>query len=90
VEEIFRSVARGFPTTSLATVYMTVTLLKDMGEVLELEFSQDHNRYDGKMPYPHPHVMCVKCRRIVDPDLSGLGDMATEVSLQTGFRILNH
>lgn len=90
VEEIFRIVARDFPTTSLATVYKTVTLLKELGEVLELEFSQDHNRYDGKMPYPHPHVLCVKCRRIVDPDLSGLGDMTTEVSKQTGFRILNH
>ncbi len=90
VDEIFRAVARDFPTTSLATVYKTVTLLKETGEVLELEFSRDPNRYDGKKPYPHPHVLCVKCRRIEDPDLARIGDMAAEVSRRTGFRILGH
>jgi len=90
VEQIFRIVEKDFPTTSLATVYKTVTLLKELGEVLELEFSQDSNRYDGNKPYPHPHVLCVKCRRIVDPDLASLGELTEEVSGQTGFRILRH
>ena len=90
VEEVFRIVARDFPTTSLATVYKTVTLLKELGEVLELEFSQDHNRYDGNKPYPHPHVVCVECGRILDPDLGGLSAMTDEVAAQTGFRVLNH
>ncbi len=90
VEEIHRVVARDFPTTSLATVYKTVTLLKGMGEVLELEFSHDHNRYDGSKPYPHPHVVCVRCRRIVDPDLATLEGLTAEVSEQTGFQVLNH
>ncbi len=90
VEEIYREVARDFPTTGLATVYKTVTLLKEMGEVLELEFSPDGNRYDGHRPYPHPHVVCVACRRIVDPPLASLGDMTEEVARQTGFRVLNH
>ncbi len=90
VEAVFRIVARDFPTTSLATVYKTVTLLKELGEVLELEFSQGSNRYDGNKPYPHPHVLCTKCRRIVDPDLASLSEMTDEVAAQTGFRILNH
>jgi Fur family peroxide stress response transcriptional regulator len=37
-----------FPTTSPATVYKTLHLLKEMGEVLELGFGDDDNRYDGK------------------------------------------
>ena len=85
VEEVYAIVAKDFPTTSLATVYKTITLLKGLGEVLELEFSQHSNRYDGNKPYPHPHVLCVKCRRIVDPDLVSLGNMTSEVSQQTGF-----
>jgi Fur family peroxide stress response transcriptional regulator len=89
VEQVYRLVARDFPTTSMATVYKTVTLLKEMGEVLELEFSQESNRYDGNKPYPHPHVMCVGCRRIVDPDLHELDGLAAEVTRQSGFRILN-
>ena len=90
VEQVFRVVSRDFPTTSLATVYKTVTLLKEIGEVIELEFSQDSNRYDGNKPYPHPHVLCVECKRIVDPEPSGLGDLTAEVSRRTGFRILSH
>lgn len=90
VEQVFRLVSEEFPKTSLATVYKTVTALKEAGEVLELEFSQDSNRYDGNKPYPHPHVLCVQCHEIVDPELTKLGDMADEVARQTGFRVLTH
>ena len=47
--------------TSLATAYKTVTLLKEIGEVLELGFGNDSNRHDGNKPYPHPHLICTKC-----------------------------
>ena len=69
VEQIHEAVIENFPTTSLATVYKTIHLLKQLGEVLELEFSQESNRYDGNKPFPHPHVVCMQCRRIADPDL---------------------
>ena len=90
VEEIYKVIVNDFPTTSLATVYKTITLLKELGEVLELEFSQGSNRYDGSKPFPHPHVVCTKCKTIVDPDLESLSAMTTEVSKQTGFRVVNH
>lgn len=90
VDRIYEQVKANFPTTSLATVYKTVTLLKELNEVLELGFPEGSNRYDGKRPYPHPHVMCLKCKKIVDPDLSGLQDMTHEIIKETGFKIMNH
>lgn len=90
VEGIYSIVVKDFPTTSLATVYKTITLLKDLGEVLELEFSQGSNRYDGSKPFPHPHVVCTMCKNIVDPDLQSLSAMTAEVSEQTGFKVNNH
>jgi Fur family peroxide stress response transcriptional regulator len=90
VERIYEQVKLNFPTTSLATVYKTVTLLKELNEVLELGFPEGSNRYDGKKPYPHPHVICLKCKKIVDPNLSGLADMTRELKKETGFKILNH
>ncbi len=27
------------------------------------------NRYDGNKPYPHPHVICVAYKKIIDPAL---------------------
>lgn len=90
VEKIYDAVVKDFPTTSLATVYKTITLLKEIGEVLELEFSHGSNRYDGNKPFPHPHVICTSCKSIVDPDLESLVAMTAEVSEQTGFNVVNH
>ena len=90
VERIYEQVKIDFPTTSLATVYKTVSLVKELGEVLELGFSDDSNRYDGNKPYPHPHLICTRCKKIIDPDLSGLHHMTKELETETGFRIVNH
>jgi len=90
VEQIFDQVKRDFPTTSVATVYKTVTLLKELNEVLELGFPEGSNRYDGNKPYPHPHLICLKCKKIVDPDLASLDDLTQELILDTGFEIVNH
>jgi len=79
-----------FPTTSLATVYKTLSLLDDMGEVLELGFSDDDNRYDGNKPYPHPHLICIRCRKIVDAEARLAQNLAQEVAQGSGFRVVGH
>jgi Fur family peroxide stress response transcriptional regulator len=90
VEQIYEHVKVDFPMTSLATIYKTVTLLKEMGEVLELGFSDDSNRYDGHKPYPHPHLICIKCKNIVDPQVTALSELHQEVAQSTNYRILSH
>ena len=66
VERIYETVRADFPTTSIATIYKTVNLLKELGEVLELGFPDGSNRYDGNKPYPHPHVICTECKKIIE------------------------
>ncbi len=90
VEDIYTKVKADFPTMSLATVYRNILLIKSLGEVLELGFPDGSNRYDGQKPFPHPHVICIKCKQIVDPDLDSLDAMQKEVSNETGYTILNH
>jgi Fur family peroxide stress response transcriptional regulator len=90
VEEIYDTVTAEFPTTSIATIYKTVHLLKQLNEVLELGFPDGSNRYDGNKPYPHPHVICTQCKKIIDPDLGSLKDLTKEVIKETGFQIFNH
>ncbi|MCB2186097.1 MAG: transcriptional repressor [Deltaproteobacteria bacterium] len=90
VEAIHREVTRDFPTTSLATIYKTVTLLKELGQVLELGFADWGSRYDGKRPYPHPHVICTQCGAIVDPEFSGMQTMAAEMGKKSGYQIKHH
>jgi len=90
VEKIYEKVRNNFPTTSLATVYKNISILKDLDEVLELGFSDDSNRYDGNKPYPHPHIVCKQCKRIIDPDIEKLNDISEVLSRETGFKIINH
>ena len=90
VEDIHVQIKKDFPTMSLATVYKNITLIKSLGEVLELGFPDGSNRYDGRKPFPHPHVICIKCKKIIDPDLDSLNEMKKEVELETHFKILNH
>jgi Fur family peroxide stress response transcriptional regulator len=90
VENIFDQIKSDFPTMSLATVYRNIVLIKSLGEVLELGFPDGSNRYDGIKPTPHPHVICIKCKKIVDPDLDSLDEMKKEVASATDFKILNH
>lgn len=90
VENVYDQVRAMFPTTSIATIYKTVSLLKEMNEVLELGFPDGSNRYDGNKPLPHPHVICTKCKKIFDPDLSSLKDLTQEVTEETGFEITTH
>jgi Fur family peroxide stress response transcriptional regulator len=89
-EQIYEQIKADFPTTSLATIYKTLTLLKDMGEVLELNFAAVGSRYDGNKPYPHPHVICTECGRILDPESTALAGISQEMARLTGYQITRH
>ena len=90
VDDIYQEVKALFPTTSLATVYKTVSLLKELNEVLELGFPDGSNHYDGYNPAPHPHAICIKCKKIMDPELMNLDELSEEMSKKTGYKIFHH
>jgi len=79
-----------FHTTSLATVYKTLSLLDDMGEVLELGFSHGVVRYDANKPYPHPHLVCIRCHKIVDCECRTAACLAEQAAKQLGFQVVSH
>jgi Fur family transcriptional regulator, peroxide stress response regulator len=90
IEEIYARVRQGFPMTSLATIYNTVAMLKDMGEVMELSFGSRGNRYDGNKPAPHPHLVCERCGVVIDPELPALDVLLGQVGDLTGYQITGH
>lgn len=86
-EEIHRRVYRDFPMTSLATVYKTLAVLKELGEVQEMGFGDHGSRFDGLRPHAHPHVICTRCGEILDPELADMEILAGRMAEQTGYRI---
>ncbi len=85
--QLFDTIKQRFPTMSQATVYKTLTLLKEMGQVLEIDLHDD-SRYDGNRPEPHPHLICIKCRAIIDGDLDFSPSEIQKIERSTGFHIM--
>ncbi|MPZ13198.1 MAG: transcriptional repressor [Chloroflexi bacterium] len=84
-DHIYREVAPTFPMMSPATVYKTIEVLKDLGEILELEFRDSANRYDANIPQPHPHVICTQCGRIQDLEVGDMDGLIATVAARTGY-----
>jgi len=64
-EEIYRAVSAKFPTMSFATVYNTLETMRKREKILELTIDPDKKRFDPN-PTPHHHLICIRCKRIVD------------------------
>ncbi|HSD58131.1 MAG TPA: Fur family transcriptional regulator [Methanotrichaceae archaeon] len=64
-QRIYGEVKRIYPTVSLATVYKTIQILKEVGLIHELNLSQGQTRFDPDT-HPHIHLICLGCGSIMD------------------------
>ncbi|HZU86303.1 MAG TPA: Fur family transcriptional regulator, partial [Anaerolineaceae bacterium] len=88
--QLYEALRVQFPTVSLATIYKTLVLLKDEGEVLEIDLHSD-SRYDGNKPYSHPHLICTHCGGIFDGDeVAALQKLNREIEEKYNFHISRH
>src|SRR4051794_17346434 len=86
-EEVYRDVLARYPTLSFATVYNTLELLAEMGEVRKVIVDELRRRYDVNTE-PHQHAVCRQCRRIVDvrDDEIGGGELLRQALGQVNLR----
>jgi Fur family peroxide stress response transcriptional regulator len=85
--QLYTTIKRQFPTMSHATVYKTLTLLKEMDQVLEIDLHSD-SHYDGNRPEPHPHLICIKCNKIIDAEVSLDQEYLKALEQASGYKIL--
>ena len=85
--QLFTRIKRKFPTMSQATVYKTLALLKDMGQVLEIDL-RDDSHYDGNRPLPHPHLICIQCNKIIDGEADFDPSAIRKLEQVSGYKIL--
>jgi Fur family peroxide stress response transcriptional regulator len=64
-ERIFSALKGRYSTLSRATVYKTLELLCDTGEVEALCICKDVTHYDTNTA-PHHHFHCVRCGTLID------------------------
>jgi len=69
VDEIHRTIQQRYPTMSVATVYSTLKLLKELGEIQELSIRKRGKACFDPNPNIHHHLLCRKCGRIVNIEI---------------------
>ncbi len=85
-EQIYQQVVADFPMISLATVYKTLHMLEELGEVTELSVD-GRSLYDSDT-VPHPHLICIKCHAIIDLPPEAMVQIPQEAIDGTGFQVL--
>src|SRR5262245_23419928 len=84
-EDVYRDVVARHPTLSFATVYNTLELLVEMGEVRIVIVDELRRRYDVNTE-AHQHAVCRRCRRIMDVRDQEIGDRLRSALAQVDLR----
>ncbi|BDG62287.1 Fur family transcriptional regulator [Caldinitratiruptor microaerophilus] len=85
VYEVHEYLRTYHPTVSRATVYNTLTALRDLGLVAEIGPAGDGAMHYELNPDPHLNLVCVRCHRIVD--LPGSQLQLDSLVRNSGFRV---
>jgi len=71
---IYDQARKVLPGISLGTIYRNLAILKEDGEIMELNYGSTYSRYDGN-PQNHYHFVCLKCGRVEDVDMPVCGEL---------------
>jgi Fur family peroxide stress response transcriptional regulator len=84
-QQVYDEVKKIHPTVSLATVYKTLEVLRNLELVQEINLPKGQARFD---PYLNPHInlICLKCGNITDLDDITVKEITRKVAAATKFR----
>jgi len=86
---IYEQVRKEIPDISLGTVYRNLRLLREAGEIMEIDLSGTFSRFDGNQDN-HYHLRCERCGRLFDVDEPVNTEIDERVARKTGFKISYH
>jgi Fe2+ or Zn2+ uptake regulation protein len=85
-QEIYDRVRQILPGTAYATVYNALAYLVERGLIQEVRLGEGPALYDRNASR-HDHLVCRRCRRVVDHEFPDLADNLVRVAEQTGFQV---
>jgi Fe2+ or Zn2+ uptake regulation protein len=86
---IYEQVRQSVPRISLGTVYRNLRVLKEMGDIQELDYGSTYSRYDAN-PEPHYHFVCKDCGSVLDVGLPILTGYEQQVAESIGGHVEFH
>lgn len=75
------------PDVSLATVYRTLAVLREIGMVEEHRLGEDHGHYEAVREEPHYHFTCLRCGKVIEFDTPLVAQIEQALREQEGVRI---
>jgi Fe2+ or Zn2+ uptake regulation protein len=75
------------PAVSLATVYRTLAVLREIGLVEEHRLGQDHGHYEAVRKEPHYHFTCLHCGKVIEFDTPLVAQVEQTLCEQEGVRV---
>ena len=86
-EQIYTQARQRCRSTSRATVYNTVSVLKQLGEIEELELAGTGHHYGAHMPAHDAHSVCTRCGRIDDYERTELSAALDAAAAASDYRV---
>ncbi len=90
-EEVLETVHQNYPCIDLSTVYRTIELLGETGLVTEVDLDDGRRRFHSVNEGHHHHLVCQKCKKVLDIDESVLATLKNQLMVDYRFEVeLNH
>ena len=93
-EDVYDILSKQKSKIGLATVYRALDLLSELGILVQIDFGDGCARYELNTADPkahhHHHLICLKCKRVIEFEEDLLDDLETNIAEKSGFQILNH
>lgn len=85
-EEMYRRARRRDPRINLATVYRTLSLLKESNLIEQRYLARDHHRevFESKAAPEHYHFTCLKCGKVIEFESALVEQLRREVREKFG------
>lgn len=84
-EEIGDRVERAMPAVNRSTVYRTLERFRDLGLITETDLGGGVRQYELLDGARHHHLICHKCRRMIELDDALLDQLRDEIYARYGF-----
>ncbi len=88
-EDVYKRIEKDHPTISLATVYKTLETFEKYGIISVVTPLHNTVRYDT-MTKPHHHIVCIKCKKIIDVIDKQLNDLPVPEQVTKENRLINY
>lgn len=89
VEDIFYELRKRKKNIGLATIYRTLSMLKEAGLVSERDFRDGRRRFEIVSEH-HDHIICQKCGKVVEFKDETIEKIQEEISKRLGFVLISH